>query len=183
MTAYLAVFDGRVELFSTAAMPTGASLRHGYLVLATACHASTGLFQPRFSAGISFRHAAAVHATYVRENARARTDATHARREAEGSTHGRVKEAKINCNLIRGSKPGPIAIRCASAGREEWRRAWDTDALYTSRLRGLAANADGRKIRVSFKTAPPRKREDLRRRPIRIDGNDVQHRRVPGSSL
>lgn len=36
--------------------------------------------------------------------------------------HGRVKEAKINCNLIRERvSPGPITIRCASAGREEWR--------------------------------------------------------------
>jgi len=54
--------------------------------------------------------------------------ATHALARPRGA-HGRVKEAKINCNLIRGSKPGPITIRCASSastGREEWRRAWGT---------------------------------------------------------
>lgn len=69
----------------------GTVFRHGYLILATACHASKGLFQPRFSAG---KFGATVHATYVRENARAGPGATHARRQAEGSTHGRVKEAR-----------------------------------------------------------------------------------------
>lgn len=81
------------------------------------------LYQPRFFRGASFF--GRDHPRDLRSRIRrcacgaARRDPRA--REAEGST--RVKEAKINCNLIRGSKPGPIAIRCTSAGREEWRRA------------------------------------------------------------
>jgi hypothetical protein len=97
--------------------------------------------------GSLFRCATTVHVTLRTRKERAaaemRMRVLVRRDPRRRGAHGRVKEAKINCNLIRESQSGPIAIRCASAGREEWRPCLERDALYTSRLRGLAANADG----------------------------------------
>ena len=101
-----------------------------------------------------------MHATYraeARNGEDTRASPTRGAARPRGA-HGRVKEAKINCNLIRGSKPGPITIRCASSASTQEERSGAVPGVrrdgvtYTSRLRGLAANADS-KIRVSsFKT-------------------------------
>lgn len=120
----------RIALFSTGESNSsrsdvrGVSFRHGHLALAIACRASTGLY-PRldsrgFSAGVSFRP----RRDHPREDARARPEATHARREAEGSTRpGQRGQDKLQSNPRE--RAGVQLRFVASRPQEEkkWRRA------------------------------------------------------------